>query len=172
MASMVMAHAFLASADLGWFSAGLVTEAPDGSLQLVSAPGRFLAWILAFIIVCPICGWCWRRKLGIPFTPALFVTSFVVPLLIVPGMLRERIQLSPGGLTIRTGFWFAMTVHEFPLSELESVKDLTEKNGDIFWHFRYRSGELLTLNLPELLEANRGRFLAYFKQRGVRVLTE
>lgn len=158
------------------FSTASVAELGDGSLQIQSAPGRYLAWILAFVIVLPASWWCWHRRVGGRIAPSAFFASFLIPLIVVPGVALESVRVSPAGLTIRTGFWFSPTVHSISFSDLESITQRSEAvnqrlvpRHDTFWHFRYRSREQRDINLPDLLDAHRHTVIEYLHRHGIDV---
>lgn len=159
-----------------WFASASVRELADGSLEIQNSPGNYVAWILAFVIVVPVSWWCWRRRLGGRWAPSVFIASFVIPLIVVPGMAMESILISPTALTIRTGFWFSPTITEVPLSGLVSFAERSEAvsqrgvpRRDTFWHFRYQSGQQRRIDLPDLLDANRAQALEYLCRHGIRV---
>jgi hypothetical protein len=155
------------------FSSASISYMPDGALQISSAPGRYLAWVLAFIIVTPLSYWCWRRRIGWHFAPAVFFASFTVPLLVVPGIALESVRVSPEVLSVRTGFWFSPTIHTIPLVHLDSIVERQEVTDprmgthDRFWYFRYETGDQRRLNLSDLLDANRSKITDYFREHGI-----
>ena len=157
------------------FSSASVKVAAE-SLTIQSAPGRYAAWVAAFIIILPLSGWCWRRRIGGHLAPGFFFASFLIPLIVVPGIATESVHVTPDALTIRTGFWFSPTIHEIPLSGLATVieqEEVVPQRGlprhDVFWYFRYRSGEQRRLDLPDLLQAGRDHVVRYFRQHGMEV---
>src|SRR5690242_5795361 len=105
----------------GVFASASVAVAADGSLNIQSAPGRYVAWLMAFIVILPLSAWCWRRRIGGRLAPGFFFASFLIPLLVVPGIATESVRVGPDALVIRTGFWFSPTIHEIPLAGLEAV---------------------------------------------------
>ena len=157
------------------FGAASVTETADGSLCIRSAPMRYAVWILAFVVVAPVSWWCWRRRIGGRLAPGFFYASFLIPVLVVPGLALESVRVTPAALTVQTGLWFLPTTHEIRLSGLESVTEQIEARSgrrrfgsrtDTVWYFHYRSGEQLRLVLSDLFEANRDRVLEHLRRRG------
>ncbi len=156
------------------FSSASARELTDGSLAIESDPGRYLAWIIAFLVILPLSCWCWRRRIGAAFAPGAFFAAFTIPLIIVPGIATESIVVTPQALTLRTGLWFSPTVREISLQGLEEV---VEKNRairqravprtDTFWHFHYRDGNKKTLQLPDLLIAQRRPLARYLRAQGI-----
>lgn len=158
------------------FASASVSLAPDGSLNIQSAPGRYIAWLAAFIVILPLSAWCWRRRIGGHFAPGFFFGSFVIPLIVVPGIATESVRVAPDALTIRTGFWFSPTVNQISLSDLEAVIEQEEAvaqrglpRRDTFWYFRYHSGGQRRVDLPDLLDANRDQVITYLRQHGFEV---
>src|SRR6266404_2465731 len=169
----------LATLSAGLFASASVTLDAAGCLNIRSAPGRYVAWIVAFLVVLGISAWCWRRHIGKHFAPGFFFASFVIPLVVVPGIATESVRVAPNNLTIRTGFWFSPTIHQIQLAGLEAIieqKEAVAQRGlprqDTFWYFRYKSGDQRRINLPDLLDANRDRVIVYLREHGfeVRVL--
>ena len=159
-----------------FFESGLVSHAADGSLWIHSAPERYVAWVVAFMVAAPLSGWCWRRRIGGRFAPGIFIASFFVPLIVVPGMALESIHASPDSLSIRTGLWFAPKIDEVPLSGVESISERVEAveqrafpRHDTFWYVRYRSGNERRINLTDLFEGNRTVVAEYLRQHGIEI---
>ena len=155
------------------FSAAIVAETAGGMLDIHSAPGRYLAWLVAFAILMPLAGWCWRRGFGGNIAPGVFFASFFIPLIVVPGMATESIRVAPDRLSIRTGFWFAPTRYAISLTDLEGVVETIETvsqrgaiRHEVYWQFRYRSRRPSRLDLPDLLVANREPVLQYLRRHG------
>ncbi len=161
-----------------WFAAASITQAADGSLTLQSAPGRYVVWVVAFIVVMPLAGWFWRKKIGGRYAAGVFFASFMVPLLIIPGMAAESIHVAPDALTMRGGIWFAPTVYRISLDHLEAIVNIEEEvaqrkvsRKDAVWEFRYRDREPLRLKLSDLLDANRAPVLEYLRRHGIPIRT-
>lgn len=158
------------------FASASVTLAADGSLNIQSAPGRYAAWLAAFIVILPLSAWCWRRHIGGHFAPGFFFGSFVIPLIVVPGIATESVRVAPDALTIRTGFWFSPAILQIPLSGLEAVIEQEEAvaqrglpRHDTFWYFRYHSEGQRRIDLPDLLDANRDQVIMYLRKHGFEV---
>lgn len=158
------------------FSSATVAETADGVLTIHSAPGRYIMWAVAFLVVLPSSWWCWRRRLGGRFAPGVFFASLTVPLIVVPGIATESVRVTPESLSIRTGFWFAPTDYHIQLTDLaafietdEAVAQRGAPRRDTFWEFRYRSGRSLRIDLPDLFSANRAHVIEYLRQHGFQV---
>jgi hypothetical protein len=160
------------------FSAGIVTELADGVLEIHSAPGRYIAWLVVFAVVMPVAGWCWRRGWGGNIAPGAFIVSFFIPLILVPGMATESIRVAPDRLSVRTGFWFAPTRYTISLTDaeavVETVETVVQRRGpirhEIYWQFRYHSRRPYRLDLPDLLEANREPVAEYLRRHRMAVI--
>src|SRR5882672_1779069 len=90
----------LATLSGGLFASASVSLAADGSLNIQSAPGRYVAWLAAFVVILPLSAWCWRRRIGGRFAPCLFFGSLVIPIIVVPGIATESVRVAPDVLTI------------------------------------------------------------------------
>ncbi|HZL99163.1 MAG TPA: hypothetical protein VFD43_02830 [Planctomycetota bacterium] len=160
-------------------STATIVETADGGLLVQSAPGRYAAWVAVFLVLLPGALWCWRRGLGGRMAIGACFASFTIPLIVVPGIAAESIRVGPAALSVRTGFWFAPTVRELPLSDLneivqtsESVAQRGAERSDRVWEFRYRSAPSIRLKLPDLLDAHRATVSAWLRARGLAVREE
>ena len=151
-----------------------IAELADGTLLIRSAPGRYVLWVLLFLVLLPAARWCWRRRIGGHLAPGVFFASFTIPLIIVPGIALESIAVTPAGLSIRTGFWFAPTERELPFADLDEIVETSElvaqrgaERRDRVWRFRYRTGAARTLKLPDLLDANSRPVIEYLQRQGL-----
>ena len=111
-----------------------------------------------------------RRKLA----PGFCFASFAIPLIVVPGIARESIAVTPAGLSIRTGFWFAPTERTLPFADLDEIVETSEEvaqrgaeRRDRVWSWRYRAGPPRRLKLPDLLDANRRPVIEYLHRQGL-----
>ncbi|MGV3662648.1 MAG: hypothetical protein ACO1TE_20865 [Prosthecobacter sp.] len=156
------------------FSTASISETPDGALLIRSAPGRYMAWVLAFPVILLVTRWCWRRGIGGAFAPGFFFASFTIPLIIVPMLALESVRITPRQFTMRTGFWFAPTVHEVPLTGVVGVSEVvrqqlssTGKSERVRgWHFRDARGEGPFIPFSDLLRANRAPMADYLGRHG------
>ena len=169
----------LASLWSDWFASASITHTPDGSLVVASAPGRYVAWVVAFVVMFLGGGWCWRRGIGGRFAPSLFFASFALPLIVVPGIATEFVRVSPNALTFQTGFWFSPNTQTIPLAGvvevIERSEDIAQRSAarqDTFWYFVYPDGQQRSVHLSDLFEANREQIAARLRQVGIRVHRE
>ena len=61
------------------FCGASVSESADGTLLIRSAPSRYVLWVVAFIVLATVSGWCWRRRLIGRWAPSIFFASFLFP---------------------------------------------------------------------------------------------
>lgn len=155
------------------FSSATISHAADGAVIVHSAPGRYVAWLAAFLVLLPVARWCWRRGIGGPFAPGVFFASFTIPLIVLPGIAIESVRVSPDSIVTHGGLWHSPTHRHFPLSDLESIVETKEpiaqrgfQRRDTFWEFRYRSSPSRRLKLSDLLDANRTHIIEYLRQHG------
>jgi hypothetical protein len=158
------------------FSSAFMTTTADGGLVLHSAPYRYVGWVLAFVVLLPLSWFCWRRKIAGTLAPGFFFASFTIPLIVLPGIARERIEVSPRELSVSTGFWWAPTERTIRFDRLRLLEERSEKiaqrrmeRRDIFWIFHYESGVTARLKLPDLLAGNRESVLALLRKHGFAV---
>jgi len=108
------------------FTSATIAESADGGLTIHSAPGRYIVWVIAFLVVLPLSAWCWRRRIGGRYAPSVFFASFAIILIVVPGIAMESVHVAPDALSIRTGLWFAPTDYRIPLTDLAGVIESEE----------------------------------------------
>lgn len=156
------------------FSSARVIERAD-ALTIVSAPGRTIAWIVAFLVLLPVSLWCWRRRIGGHLAPGVFFASFTIPLIVVPGIATESIEVSPSRIALRTGFWFAPTRRVVALTGVteivEKVRRVARRRAsrrDRLWEFHYRDARPARLALTDLFDAQREHVVRYLRAHGVR----
>ena len=148
------------------FSAGTASILPNGDLLLTSAPERFVAWAVIFVVVAGLSAWLWRRGIGGNIPPGAFLVSWMIPLVFIPGIAMESVRVSDDALAIRTGYWFAPTLMRYPLAGLAGIEEGSTLRGDPRWTFRYGT-KVRTLTLPNLLDSNRAPVEAALQERGI-----
>jgi hypothetical protein len=74
---------------------------------------------------------------------------------------------------MRGGLWFARTVHEIPLDDLDEIvetkKLVHDQRNDNIWTFHYHSRQPQELHLSDLLDANRSPAIEYLRRQGFRI---
>lgn len=159
------------------FGQALVSEGPDGVVIITSALGRYWAWVLAFVVMAPLCYWCWRHKIAGRYAPSFFFASFLIPTMILPGIAAEKIVIGPQDLRTQIGFWFAPETREFPLANLQRVTEEVEQKRvrfgltqtDYYWEFHYQNGTVESLKLSDLFGANRETIADALRKRQINV---
>lgn len=150
----------------------VITTTSNG-LTIHSAPTRYVGWVLAFAVLLPLSWLCWRRKVGGTLAPGIFFACFTIPLIVVPGIALEHIDVSPSGLFISTGFWFSPTHRMIQFDGLSTLEERAERvaqrraeRRDLVWIFQFHSGKSARLKLPDLLAANREPVLEFLRKQG------
>lgn len=163
---------------LGILSGAVVTPQPDGSIVIHSSPGRYVAWTLVFIFVATGSFVMWRKRIQREFSLALFIASFTIPGLVIPGMMTDKVLVSREHVVTSTGFWFAPMQTEMPLAGLSCIREERKivQSGrswreKIIWQFEWEDGRRAELNLSDLFADNRDVVANYLRVHGVRVLT-
>jgi hypothetical protein len=157
-------------------SAGRVALQPDGSLLIQSAPSRYVASTVIFLLVAGVCLILWRKDIAKRFAVIFLCASLVVPLIVLPGFAVDSVRLTPEQLWVQTGFWFAPTRHKYPLEGLVGIHEHMKSGHrageeQLFWTFYWKDGRSEDLDLPDLFEVNRQAAVAYLAERGVKVFT-
>ena len=155
------------------FTRAVITTTSEGGLAIHSAPTRYVGWVLAFAILLPLSWLCWRRKVGGTLAPGMFFACFTIPVIVVPGIALEHIDVSASGLSISTGFWFSPTHRMIRLDGLRELEERSERiaqrradRRDLVWIFHFQSGTSARLKLPDLLAANRKPVLEFLRKQG------
>jgi hypothetical protein len=159
------------------FSQALFAEAEDGSLWIRSAPARYVAWVAAFLVLVPLSRWCWNRKIATNLAKGFFFASFLIPVLIIPGLAAESVHIAREELTIKTGFWFDPTIHRVPLEGVTGIVEYRVSSRqrsihrkDRYWEFRCKSVKPRRIKLPDLLDATREEAKAHLRKSGFTVI--
>ena len=156
-------------------SAGSIVQSADGSLTITSAPARYVAWVVAFALMASISRWCWNRGIGGRTAPAIFCASLFIPIIVLPGIATERVQVTSDAIVLRGGLWLAPNNRTISLSDLDEIREREEPSDqrdrsrhDTFWYFDYGNGEEIRLDLSDLLEANRSHVVEFLRAQGHR----
>jgi hypothetical protein len=152
------------------FSAGTVSTLPNGDLLLQSAPERYLAWTIVFLVFMLGGFLLWRQRIGGHLPRNAFFASWIIPLLILPGIAMDSTRLTADALIVKTGYWFAPSTERFPLHGLDSIEE--ERLGPkkrLFWVFHY-GANTRRFNLPDLLEDHRVEVGEVLGRRGIPVI--
>lgn len=162
----------------GFFASARVAEDAAG-LTITSGPARYVAWVLAFVVLLPLSWHCRRKRIGGYLAHGVFFASFTIPLIIVPGIALESVRITPASLRIRTGLWFDATVHEVSWNGVESVtervrvrKQRLATRRDLDWLVRFRDGTKHAVALPDLLDGNRSVAAEYLRRHGIPYVVE
>ncbi|MBI3880266.1 MAG: hypothetical protein HY301_09410 [Verrucomicrobia bacterium] len=160
---------------LNFFSQGATSLQTDGSLAMQSSIGRFVVWTIAFLVIAPVSFLLWRKKLLKVYAVSIFFASFVIPLIVLPGFVTEKIRVSPKRIEIRVGFWFSPHVETFDLEGVVSIYEVGVKQEKarlgptkLYWMLEGRDGTMRRMGLPDLFNANRGEVVRYLTKEGIR----
>ena len=174
MAGTLLMAAFLSRL----FASAIIEEGPAG-LSIRSAPGRYAAWLLAFVVILAAAWFCRRRRIGGNLAHGAFYASFTIPIIVVPGIALESVHVSRSELVVRTGLWFSPTVTRIALDGIECVTERSaavRQRGlprrDTQWRFRYADGRGRTLKLPDLLMAHGETAAGYLRRQGIPFIAE
>ena len=158
------------------FSGGNVSLVPDGSLVIKSALSRYVAWGGTFLILAPLSFFLWSKRVLKHITIPIFFSSFVIPLIVLPGFAIDSVRITPTTLSFRTGFWFAPKVRNYSLEGLALVYEHSKRGRvvgeprNVFWTFYWKDGRMVDLDLPDLFTANREGVRKYLSNLGIDIL--
>jgi hypothetical protein len=144
-------------------------------LAVHSAPGRYVVWLIAFVVVAPVAFVLWRKNIANRITCSVFFASLLIPVIVVPGIACESIDASPSELSVRTGFWFAPTLHEYELTGIEGIREEEVEvrqramdRTDVRWVMTWPGGRARTLSLNDLFRENRAAIREHLEKHGVK----
>ncbi|MEM7406442.1 MAG: hypothetical protein AAF458_14180 [Pseudomonadota bacterium] len=116
------------------------------------------------------------RKLHALIGGITCLAALVFLVLIGPLLLFDRVDLTPAGVTQRTGFWFAPTVKGFETAGLDRIRITTDRdrNGRTFekWMGEYASGETRAVDPGDLWEVNGDAIAEFLRSQEVEVVRE
>jgi len=157
------------------FSSAAAEYSADGMI-LRSAGARYMVWAVLFLVLAGPALWCWWMRVGVRFAMIVGLTSLAIPLIVLPGLATERIEIGPKTMVGTTGFWFSPTQHTLAVEGLLAVTERTEvvrrRGGEQrlrSWVFHYGSSFTRSLQLSDMLYANRAIVLEFFRKRGIEV---
>jgi hypothetical protein len=157
------------------FASAKVTQSPTG-LMIESAPGRYVAWIAVFLVVVTVAGVLWRRGFRHRLVKVAFISAFVIPIVVVPGIATESIFIGAESIDEGSHFWLSGPARRIELRSLVQVtrvkKPIDQRalpREDTFWEFTYSDGHSQELHLSDLFEANQDVVIGALQRRGVRV---
>ena len=111
-----------------WFVENIFSSASiqhsNGNLLMHSGPVGYLVWGLAFAALFSGCLWCWRRGIGGRYAPGFFFASFVIPLIVIPGIAAESIAVDPGAISMGRGWLFYRYRDSVPLKNVERITEM------------------------------------------------
>ena len=109
-----------------------------------------------------------KRRLGW----GLLVLGVVAEGLLGPGLINDRIIVSPTSFELRVGFWFAPTVRRFEYKDVEFITDVYrhDRKGrrKTYWSVQFKNGGALEVPQGDLWRKHRERFIPLLTQYGVR----
>lgn len=158
------------------FSSASISTQPDGSLLIQSSYLRLGAWFLAFLILAPLSLVLLRlrKRVLVRFAVAGCVVSLAILILVIPGVMAEKIHITKDRLTGREGFWFSPTHCDIDLTGLAFIRERSSKGSfhqsKVFWLFKWRDGRTFDLVLPDLLAANQDAAVNYLHEQGIEVV--
>ena len=151
----------------------------DGAMILVSTRDRFMIWAATFCFMAAICLVCFllsKNPRGRRASLLAFLATLFIPLIVIPGVRREYIRVSPRQITVEQGAWFLGSRTILPLQNLDNVSEWRAGfipgnllgDPDVSWHFLWKDGRRETLELNDFFNAHRMVVAYYIKDRGYR----
>lgn len=108
-----------------------------------------------------------KRRLGW----GLLVIGFVAEVVLGPGLINDRISISPTSFQLRVGFWFAPSEWRFDYKDVDFITDAyrTDVKGRRrpIWNVQLKGGQTLEVPQGDLWRKHRERVLLRLKQYGV-----
>jgi hypothetical protein len=159
-----------------FLSAATTKMHSDGTLQIHSAAARYVAWSVLFLLLSLPAFLLWRRRVFARAAAVVGLTSFVIPIIVLPSLAIERIVVSPRELGYTVGIWFSPIRKTIPLDTVEKLEERVEsipqrgfERRDTYWIFHYRSGRVFKLDLSDMLTANRASIKEYLWNLGIEI---
>lgn len=90
------------------FSSEVAEYGAEGMI-LRSAAARYVVWSVLFVVVAVPALICWRKRVWGPIAKVVGLASLTIPLIVLPGLVMERVEIGPTTMVVTTGVWFSPT---------------------------------------------------------------
>lgn len=130
---------------------------------------RAILTLIPFGIVGGLLCVCYFRILRIPALIAV-VPVILCSGLLVPGMVLDRVEITPKEISQTTGFWFAQHKKGFRYDQVESVTIRDGKEGQFvirIWQVRYKDGTTQEIDPGDLWSHNEEFVVRKLRSYGV-----
>jgi hypothetical protein len=151
-----------------------ITMTPDGGLLVASSRERLLAWGIVFCILAGTALALWLFRVGRSWMVAAFLSTLLIPAVVMPSLRHEHIHVLPDRITVSSGTWIAPSRDVIDLSQLLHIRErdmqfrlagfTVEPNA--VWHLARRDGSRDTLLLNDFFTAHRMVVAQYLRDRG------
>ena len=138
---------------------------------------RHSTWVILLVfiggVVSLIIGvWLLRSKRNRRLGWGLLVLGVVAEGILGPGLINDRIVVSPASYALRVGFWFAPTERRFEHKDVEFITETyrLDRKGrrKPYWNVQLKNGEALEVPQGDLCRKYQERIIPLLKQHGVR----
>ena len=154
------------------FYAASISIDPAGAMLVTSTRDRIMAWGMLFCLiafVCLVCLLVWRRTAIGKLSMLAFVVSLWIPVLVIPSIKHEYIQVSEWQMTIDNGSWLPDSRRVIDLNNLHKITERQNSilpgnlmgDPDVVWQISWNDGKREDLELNTFFNAHR-MVVAYF----------
>jgi hypothetical protein len=155
-------------------SSASVTTEPDGSLLIQSSYTRIGVWLLALLIFASVSVLLLRKRVLLRFGIVGIFVSLCILVVVLPGIIMERVHITPDRLATTEGFWFSPTPCDLDLNGLAFIRERSTegkfRQPKVNWLFQWRDGRKYDLILPDLLAANQEVVSRYLHEHGIDIV--
>ena len=164
------------------FYAAGISIGQDGSMLVAGTRERVLAWGMLFCMIAALSLTayllCRHNRFGRRLALGILTVSLWLPILVIPSVEHEYIQVSPEQLTIDTGNWLLSSRRHYPLVNLDHISELDEGlvpgnligDPDVTWRITWLDGRSELVPLNDFFNAHRMVVAIYIEDHGLHVV--
>lgn len=150
----------------------------DGSMMVASSRERVLVWGSIFCLSSAISLFLWllwRKKSHGKLALTAFLTSLLIPVLIIPAVRNEYIHVSRTSITVESGKWYMPSRTVLNMTNIRNIREIDNEgflpgnligDPDVSWHITRNDGEQDVVLLNEFFNAHRMVVAYYYIDRG------
>lgn len=159
------------------FYAASITIDPAGAMLVSSTRDRVMAWGMLFCLTAAVFLICFllsRRPMARKLSILSLGCSLLIPVLIIPSIRQEYIQVSEWRMTIDTGSWLPDSIKVIDFNNLRQIRERRDGilpgnligDPSVIWDITWKDGKQENLELNDFFNAHRMVVAYYIRDHG------